>query len=202
MIKNIIFDIGGVLLEYRWRDMLLDYGASEEEALAINKITFSDPTWRAMDRGDVTLAEARDYFVKTYPDYSDYLQFFLTRTDLMDVDRPKVWEKMKACKDAGYGIYILSNYGKELFDQHAACKEFMQYPDGMVISYEIRSCKPERPIYDTLADRYNLVREESIFFDDMEENVTAAIEYGFHSVQITSQQVILDELDKLLEAKR
>ena len=182
--------------------MLIDFGASEEEALAINKITFTDPAWRAMDRGDITLAEARDYFVSAYPDYSEMLRYFLTRTDLMDVDRPGVWEKMKACKDAGYGIYILSNYGKELFDQHAGCKEFMKYPDGMVISYEIHSCKPDRQIYDTLADRYNLVREESIFYDDMLENVTAAIEYGFQSVQITSQQVILDELDKLLEEKR
>ena len=48
-IKNFIFDIGGVLLEYRWADMLMDHGLSRENAIAIGNTMFNDPLWSGMD---------------------------------------------------------------------------------------------------------------------------------------------------------
>ncbi|MBR5337080.1 MAG: HAD family phosphatase [Lachnospiraceae bacterium] len=202
MIKNVVFDIGGVLLEYRWRDLLKSFGATDEEAEAVAGITFSDPAWRAMDRGEMSLDETREYFVKTYPDHGYLLDCFLSHPEGMPVDRPAVWEKMRLVKEAGYRIYILSNYGEELFRCHVSGKEFMSYPDGVLVSYEDHVCKPDRRIYEILVERFGLVKEECIFFDDMLENVESAIGFGMQSVQILSQQVILDELDRLLEGKR
>ena len=153
-----------------------------------------------MDRGEVTLGEAKQHFMEVNPQYADVLDYFLTRAELMTTDRPKVWRKMKEAKDIGYNIYILSNYGEELFDLHARTKEFINYPDGMVVSYEAKCCKPDKQIYQIMVDRYGLTPSECIFFDDLEENVISAIEFGFSSVQITSEEVLLEELEKLINA--
>ena len=48
-IKNFIFDIGGVLLEYRWADMLMDHGLSRENAIATGTTMANDPQWAGMD---------------------------------------------------------------------------------------------------------------------------------------------------------
>ena len=51
--KNIIFDVGDVLLEYRWKDMLVqDYGMTEERAVQIGKSMFDDPLWSGLDLGN------------------------------------------------------------------------------------------------------------------------------------------------------
>ena len=68
----------------------------------------------------------------------------------------------------------------------------------MVVSYEAHVCKPDPLIYQIMVDRYNLKKEECIFFDDLIENVTTAKEFGFSSVQITSEEVLLEEIEKLL----
>ncbi len=198
MIKNVLFDVGGVLIGYRWQDMLRDYGQPEKDLPEIGDIIFGDPYWRRLDKGEVSLAETTKHFVETYPKYSQCLEYFFTHAELMAVDRPRVWEKMKELKAKGYKIYLLSNYSDELFDIHVRTREFIDYPDGMVVSYEAHVCKPDPLIYQIMVDRYNLKKEECIFFDDLIENVTTAKEFGFSSVQITSEEVLLEEIEKLL----
>ena len=68
MPKNIIFDIGGVLLEYRWLDMLMDYGLSRDEAEEIGHKMFDDPLWSELDLEVRPTAEVIRDFQKKYPE--------------------------------------------------------------------------------------------------------------------------------------
>ena len=182
MIKNLIFDVGGVLFDYRWKEMFMDYGP--------------DRTWDIFDLGIKSDEEIADIFCKKYPGDEDVIRWFIRHGEYMQVPRPKVWKKVHELKQKGYKIYILSNYPESLFKKHTEYADFMDDIDGLMVSYMIHKAKPAEDIYKALCDKYGLDRSESIFFDDRSENVEGAIKFGMKSVKILSEQVLLDELDR------
>lgn len=198
MIKNIIFDVGDVLLEYRWKDMLKDYGLPDDEAYKVGNLMFNDNLWHEFDLANMTHDEIVGQYLKNYPEYAEVMQWFMTHGELMHVKREDVWEKVQKLKEKGYGIYILSNYSQELFEKHTKDAPFISLADGIVVSYQIHITKPDEKIYRYLLDKYNLKSEECIFFDDREENTEAARKLGIEAITVTSREFLLDGLDKLL----
>ena len=198
MIKNIIFDVGDVLLEYRWKDMLKDYGLPDDEAYKVGNLMFNDNLWHEFDLANMTRDEIVGQYLKNYPDYAEVMQWFMTHGELMHVKREDVWEKAQKLKEKGYGIYILSNYSQELVEKHTKDAPFISLADGVVVSYQIHITKPDEKIYRYLLDKYNLKAEECIFFDNREENTEAARKLGIEAITVTSKEFLLDELDKLL----
>lgn len=196
MIRNIIFDVGEVLLGYRWRHILELSGLSQEETLKVAKEILNDTIWYNLDAGNVMLTEAKALFREKYPKYADNIDYFLSHPELMPIPRPRVWEYLPKLKDKGYGLYILSNYGKELFEMHS--KDFLPLLDGGVVSYEVHLCKPEPAIYQALLDKSSLDPKECIFFDDKAENIKGAEALDIHGIQIQSEDMLLSELEKLL----
>ncbi|RHT91096.1 HAD family phosphatase [Clostridium sp. AM27-31LB] len=198
MIKNLIFDVGGVLFDYRWKEMFMDYGLDEDNAIRVGTQMFNDPdrTWDIFDLGIKSDEEITDIFCKKYPGDEDVIRWFIRHGEYMQVPRPKVWKKVHELKQKGYKIYILSNYPESLFKKHTEYADFMDDIDGLMVSYMIHKAKPAEDIYKALCDKYGLDRSESIFFDDRSENVEGAIKFGMKSVKILSEQVLLDELDR------
>lgn len=198
MIKNLIFDVGGVLFDYRWKEMFMDYGLDEDNAIRVGTQMFNDPdrTWDIFDLGIKSDEEIADIFCKKYPGDEDVIRWFIRHGEYMQVPRPKVWKKVHELKQKGYKIYILSNYSESLFKKHTEYADFMDDIDGLMVSYMIHKAKPAEDIYKALCDKYGLDRSESIFFDDRSENVEGAIKFGMKSVKILSEQVLLDELDR------
>ena len=198
VLKNIIFDVGDVLLEYRWHDMLTDYGLDDEEADKVGKLMFDDNLWHEFDIGNMHRDEIIGQYIKNYPEYAQVMQWFMTHGEFMHVKREDVWEKMYKLKEKGYGIYILSNYSEELFRKHTTDAPFIEIADGIVVSYQIHITKPDEGIYKFLLNKYNLKAEECIFFDDREENTEGARKLGINAVTVISKEFLLEELDKLL----
>ena len=198
MIKNLIFDVGGELFDYRWKEMFMDYGLDEDNAIRVGTQMFNDPdrTWDIFDLGIKSDEEITDIFCKKYPGDEDVIRWFIRHGEYMQVPRPKVWKKVHELKQKGYKIYILSNYPESLFKKHTEYADFMDDIDGLMVSYMIHKAKPAEDIYKALCDKYGLDRSESIFFDDRSENVEGAIKFGMKSVKILSEQVLLDELDR------
>ncbi len=198
VLKNIIFDVGDVLLEYRWHDMLTDYGLEDGEADKVGKLMFDDNLWHEFDIGNMHRDEIIGQYIKNYPEYAQVMQWFMTHGEFMHVKREDVWEKMYKLKEKGYGIYILSNYSEELFRKHTTDAPFIEIADGIVVSYQIHITKPDEGIYKFLLNKYNLKAEECIFFDDREENTEGARKLGINAVTVISKEFLLEELDKLL----
>lgn len=198
MIKNLIFDVGGVLFDYRWKEMFMDYGLDEDNAIRVGTQMFNDPdrTWDIFDLGIKSDEEIADIFCKKYPGDEDVIRWFIRHGEYMQVPRPKVWKKVHELKQKGYKIYILSNYPESLFKKHTEYADFMDDIDGLMVSYMIHKAKPAEDIYKALCDKYGLDRSESVFFDDRSENVEGAVKFGMKSVKILSEQVLLDELDR------
>ena len=78
MIKNLIFDVGGVLFDYRWKEMFMDYGLDEDNAIRVGTQMFNDPdrTWDIFDLGIKSDEEITDIFCKKYPlQHVNYLTY-------------------------------------------------------------------------------------------------------------------------------
>lgn len=199
--KNIVFDVGGVLLEYRWRAMFTDYGLSLDEADRIGHEMFECPEkiWSRFDLGIETDEEIIEDFEKIYPSDRKPIRWFIEHGEYMHTPRPKVWNMVHRLKEAGYHLYILSNYPETLFHKHTEYADFMKDMDGMMVSYMIHKAKPGREIYEALCEKYSLDPAESIFFDDRAENVQGAIDFGMDSERVTDEESFILRLNEFLK---
>ena len=197
--KNLVFDVGSVLIGYRWKEMLMEHGLSEEEAVSYANHIFRNPLWLQFDLEILPFEEVVEKYVKAYPDYEELTEWFFSNAEQMAQARPKLWELVGKLKEKGYKIYILSNYSSVLFRLHTEKATFHQYLDGKVISYMMHKVKPDAEIYRYLFTQYHLKPEESLFFDDHEENVIASKENGMDAVQIMSEEHLIKILEQILE---
>lgn len=191
-IKNIVFDVGGILLGYRWIDMFKDRGTDPETALRVGRGLFDSPNWKLYDAGIISSAELIDRFCEANPDLEEEARWFLNNAIQMRVIRPRVYEEVKRLKDNGYNLYILSNYSHDLFELHTGDLPFRELMDGELVSYMVNVVKPEKEIYEALTDKFSINPSESVFFDDRLENVEGAKKHGINGI------CIYDEDEELL----
>ena len=198
--KNIIFDVGDVLLDYRWQQMLMDYGLDEAEAYRVGRELFDDPDglWHEYDLAVKSQEEIIQEFEQKHPKDAEVIRWFISHGEYMHVARPAIWKLVHQLKEVGYHLYILSNYPEILFKKHTQYADFMDDMEGMVVSYMLHVGKPERIVYQTLCDRYGLNKEECLFFDDRAENVQGAIDFGMRAKRVLSAKGLAVDLEELL----
>ena len=198
--KNIIFDVGDVLLDYRWQQMLMDYGLDEAEAYRVGRELFDDPDglWHEYDLGVKSQEEIIREFEEKHPKDAEVIRWFISHGEYMHVARPAIWKLVHQLKKAGYHLYILSNYPEILFKKHTEYADFMDDMEGMMVSYMIHIGKPERAIYQALCDKYGLNKDECLFFDDRAENVQGAIDFGMRAKRVLSAKGLAADLEELL----
>ena len=138
MIRNLVFDVGGVLLEYRWQDMFRQQGLSEEEIGELEQVLFRDEIWAwNLDTGAITVAQAIVEFREKGVPHPEEVTWFLEHIEEMSVPRPEIWQQVVDLKEKGYHIYLLSNYSQEMFEKHTKGAAFLKVLDGGVISYPV-----------------------------------------------------------------
>ncbi len=196
--KNLIFDVGGVLLGYRWRDMLTkDYVLEADKAEIFGKTIFGDPLWLEFDLENVPFEEVVRRYMEKYPEWAEVTEWFLTHSELMKVDRPDVWAEIHRLKMKGFRIYLLSNYSSVLLKNHTRGASFLEDVDGKVVSYMIHAIKPDPAIYEELFGRYELDPGECLFFDDRESNVLGSKAVGMDAIQVTGEELLIEFLRTL-----
>lgn len=195
MIKNLIFDIGNVLMEYRGYEMLQDYGLNEEESHRVGDEIFCHEIWSHLDLG-VSIEKVIKEYQSVFPEYHDLIQWFLTHVEDMPIYWEDVWDKVHSLKEQGYHIYILSNYSREMLNIHAGNARFWDDVDGAVVSADCGLLKPNAEIYQYLLSKFNLKAEETVFFDDRLENTEAAKKLGIESYRITSKKYLFEVLEQ------
>ncbi len=198
-IRNLVFDVGGVLLGYRWEDMLTkDHGMAYEDALVFGRTIFDDPLWLEFDYENIPFDEVVERYCAKYPHWEKDIRWMMENTGLMQVKRPDVWDLFPRLRESGYRIYLLSNYSSVLFARHTAGASFLKYIDGAVVSYMIHKIKPNREIYEYLLDKYGLNAGECLFFDDRPTNVQGAIDCGMQAFRVTDEASLIDEIKLLI----
>ena len=199
MIKTIIFDIGNVLVDFRWRKVYESFGLSEEDIEKLADATVRHQAWLDLDQGIITTEEAEAAYIQEAPEYREYIERIYQDMTPMLVQFDYAIPWIKELKEKGYRIYILSNWSDPAYK---ACKDnalnFLPLVDGVVFSYKELLVKPDRRIYELICNRYEINPEEAVFLDDSEPNIKAARAYGLHGIHFKSYEEAKTELEKLL----
>lgn len=197
-IKNLVFDVGSILIGYRWEDMFADQGIDAETAQAVGRGMFDSPNWNIFDAGLMSLQEMIDRFCEANPHLESEARWFMDNAIQMRVPRPKVYEELNRLKNKGYKLYILSNYSYDLFELHTSDLPFRKIMDGELVSYMIHELKPNKAIYEDLINRFSLIPNETVFFDDRLENAKGAEVVGIHGIHIDGgkEELLLEVLKK------
>ena len=179
MIRNIVFDIGGVLADFRLMEFLAEKGFDAKMSKRIVKAAVMSPYWGQFERGEISEEETLEGFASIDPDIRDELYRAFSDLKGMLVIRDYAIDLVRQMKDAGYGVYYLSNYSKKAYDECAESLAFMPYMDGGLVSFKAGKTKPSADMYELFLREYWLKAEECAFVDDTEENVVAARSLGF-----------------------
>lgn len=199
MIKNIIFDVGEVLLTYRWIDILMESGCSHEDAARVKKDIFSNDNWHnKFDKGFWSEKEIMAYLIEKSPEDEYIYKYFFAHPEGMPVRRPAVYELLPKLKEKGYSLFILSDYSDYLSEIHFNFGGFRKYMDGEIISYKVNLVKPDIRIFERLLSDYDLDPSECIFLDDKKENIEGCEKAGIKGYQITSEERLIEILNSLL----
>ncbi|MBR4745052.1 MAG: HAD family phosphatase [Oscillospiraceae bacterium] len=184
-IKNIVFDVGRVLVDFYPERYLRSLGLDKETADRLMTTVFG-VDWSMFDRGDYySLDELRKTLIRKHPEDEAVLRRVLT-ADVLKIHTlmPESANYLLELKARGYKVYLLSNIAR---DSYHFVKEypFFNKIDGGVFSYRERVCKPDEGIYRVLLGRYGLDPAETLFFDDNPKNVDAAQKLGIRSILFT-----------------
>ena len=197
MIKNIIFDIGRVLLDYQPMQFLADSGFSEAESLLLNEVVFKNDLWLLMDRGVISREEAIEEYCKIAPLHEEKIKKVMYTWPSMLTPIKGSPELLRQLKRQKYRIYLLSNFQKEGFETIYPIFGFLGEAEGKVISYEVKMLKPEKEIYRYLLNKFQLIAEETVFIDDLTENVEAAKALGIKGIVFESAEQTKESLRTL-----
>ncbi|TFF93126.1 MAG: HAD family phosphatase [Promethearchaeota archaeon] len=198
MIKNIIFDLGNVLINFKPELFLLNFTKERKKIKNfVNKVPKSK-IWFDLDRGKFSINQAYEMFSKRYPEYKELLKKFFEDNRWMEMLTPITQnvEIVKLLKEKGYNLYILSSFIKEAFEYIDSRYNFLSLFDGKVISYQEGVIKPEEEIYHTLLKRYNLKPEECLFIDDHKIILDPAKKLGMKVIHYQDSKDLREELIK------
>lgn len=194
--NHIIFDIGNVLLSYQPLEYLNKY-YSKEVSHDLFKIIFQSPEWIELDKGTITTQEVINILSLKYPKYKKEIEFILNNwTNMMRPITENV-ELAKILKQKGYHLYLLSNFHKVAFDQMLHKYDFFQLFEGQIISSHVHLLKPNKDIYISLLNKYNLQPHECLFIDDTRINTLAAMSIGIKTIHLPYQNDLKQELAKM-----
>ena len=180
MIKNIIFDMGNVLLDYNPQDYVKAFLHCEEDQDMVLTALFGGQEWLDLDHGLITERDALKKMLQKLPKrlHQEARALFY---GWQNYTRPIEGVNLLAIKlhRAGYRLYLLSNTGVRLH-VYAHRLPALQYFDGAVMSADVQQVKPEPQIYQILFDRYHLDPKECFFIDDCEQNLKTGKQFGMH----------------------
>lgn len=197
MIRTIIFDIGNVLTDFRWKEFFAEQGLTGVIYDRICRATVESQDWCEYDRGLLTDEEVLDRFVQNDPGIERELRESLQNVKGMVTLRDYAIPWVRELKEKGYQVLYLSNFSHKVEMQCSDSLAFLPYMDGGILSYRDHLIKPQPEIYELLLERFHLVPEECVFLDDTKKNLDAAEKFGIHTILYTDRESALEELKKL-----
>lgn len=197
MIKNVIFDLGGILIEFQPKKAIQKLNLTNEKAEQLYQCIFQDGIWQDMDAGKYTgLKQTLPIYLQKYPALTKEIQSFFQPgwEDMMSLIQ-EGYDFFLKVKQQGYHCYVLSNYPKDVFAYtENRYKYVFDAMDGMVISGRVKKAKPDPDIFMYLLETYDLKKEECVFFDDTKANVDIANKIGIHSYLYTNSLQAMQDL--------
>ncbi|MCC8126042.1 MAG: HAD family phosphatase [Clostridiales bacterium] len=176
MIKNIVFDMGKVLVDYDAKRVLTQYIDSEEDQYLVCLALFSSGEWTLLDMGVLSHRQALTQVCGRLPQRLHEAAALC----LANWHKYNMWPMaemeplIRQLKARGYRLYICSNASSRLLDCYEKVIPAIECFDGILFSAEVKCIKPQKEIYQHLFERFNLDPSECFFIDDLQLNIDGA----------------------------
>ena len=203
MIKNLVFDLGNVLIEWNSEKILTYFEPEKERRQVLRQAIFESGVWHQTDKGELSLKEAcEEVLTQLDASYHSAIKNIFYHWYEVVYVYSDLQERIRLWVAQDYRIYILSTTC-EIFYHIEKAGLLPIYPllSGYILSSEVGVVKPEAEIYQKLLKKYNLNPVESVFIDDIQANLDTAAELGFETILSTSETENIRALETLLAAK-
>lgn len=194
----VVFDLGGVLIDWDPRYLFRALFAGDETAMERFLADVCSPAWNARQDEGRTFAEAVESLALEHPEQRELIEAYWRRwpETLGAAIEPTV-AILAELRQAGVPTYALSNWSAETFPLARPRYPFLDWFEAIVISGEVRVAKPDERIFRHLLERYDLVPEATVFIDDSAANVRAASALGLIAIQFEGAAALRRELAAL-----
>ena len=198
-IKNIIFDLGGVLVDWNPEYVYLDVFKGDRKKMKwfFDEVCTFD--WNENQDAGYPLAQATEDRIKLFPQYEEWIRVFYGRWEEM-LGGPiegtvKLLKALVANPD--YRAVALTNWSAETFPVALKKFEFLHWFEGIVVSGTEKTRKPFADIYQLTLDRYALNASDSLFIDDNLRNIEAAQALGIQTIHFKNPDQLQEALQLL-----
>ncbi len=201
----VVFDLGGVLIDWNPRHLYRKLFAGDEAAMEHFLANVCTASWNSQQDAGRTFAEACALLKSEYPSHAELIDAWIERQPEMVAGAiggtVEILAELRANKVA---LYALSNWSAETFPISFKRFEFLHWFQGIVLSGEVRLLKPDPRIFHLFFKTHGIDPGEAVYIDDLEKNVETAIALGMHGVLFTDPLSLRRELVKLglLDAAR
>lgn len=197
-VRNIVFDLGGVVFYWRPESIIAQAFERPEDRARLQADVFTHRDWIDLDRGVINLRDVSQRLAaRTGLDIQD-VKYLLELVPRSLTPIPSTLALMYRLKRQGYRLYCLSNMGHFTFDYLKDRYSFWNVFEGVVISAHLRMVKPEPEIYQHLLDTYGLEPAATVFIDDLAPNLEAAAAFGIKTIHFQSPQQCEPQLEAML----
>jgi len=195
-IKNVIFDLGGVLIDWNPDKVYKSVFKNNLEKMEYFYAKICTQNWNENQDAGYSMAKATEERVALFPEYEKEIRMFYGRWDDMlgDQIQGTVDILKELSDDPNYKVVALTNWSHETFPKAIAKFSFLQWFEGILVSGEEKTRKPFPKIYELTLSKFNLKAEESLFIDDNLRNIQAARKFGIHSIHFQSPEQLNKEL--------
>lgn len=197
-IKNIIFDVGNVLLKWDPQGVINDTFKDSEHEGQFEVAMFRIEDWLSFDQGLVTEKEVTDLVSKKWNISHQTAQKLIQNAKHSLQIKPGSIELLEELKYEGYRLFCLTNMSDEFFCHLEQAHDFWHHFEDITVSGRIKMLKPNPDIYEYVLKLHGIEASETVFIDDMQENVDGAQDIGMHAIQFTDAADCRSKLTHLL----
>jgi 2-haloacid dehalogenase len=196
--QAIIFDLGGVLLDWNPRHLFKKMFTDNQAELDYFLECVCPPEWNtALDAG-YSFKRAIEEKTIQFPEYQPYIHAYWTRWEEMIKGQfDQTVDILSQLKTQGYPLFVLSNWSAETYPLVSQRFEFLNWFDQIILSGEEKLVKPDPAFYQLLLRRINYQADQCLFIDDSKPNIEAANLLGFHTILFTSAENTTHQLQQL-----
>jgi len=191
----VVFDLGGVLLDWNPRHLYRKLFAGDEAAMEHFLATVCTHEWNRCQDAGRSFAEGARLLKAEHPDKTDLIDAYRCRFDEM-IAGPIAGsvEILAELRDRGIPLYGLTNWSAETYPPARERYAFLSWFRGILVSGEVGVLKPDPRIFELLIERFGIASEAAVYIDDVEANVVAARPFGIYAIHFTTPAALRQEL--------